>query len=103
MAKGESSCIISSFSPIALQSSPEPLPDLLGRWQGYLEESMNRLRKFYTWRELENRWQQNLMAEAYFHGPPEISDEEIIRYWDHCLRNHAIFGGGSREAKKNGV
>ena len=57
----------------------------------------------YSNDELEKRWQENLEKEAYFHGPPQVFDEEVIRCWEGCLSNlkETGSGAGSEEEDKN--
>ncbi|KAJ7690378.1 hypothetical protein B0H17DRAFT_591465 [Mycena rosella] len=67
-----------------LKASPDPQLDLIERWQGYLEASMHRWGNFSD-DQLEARWQHNLEREAHFHGPPQPSDEEVLRCWESVL------------------
>jgi len=70
-----------------LKTSPDPQPDSIDRWQGYLVESIVRKRKDgFHWDHsddaLEKRWQDHVEREASFHGPPRASDEEVIQCWE---------------------
>jgi FKBP-type peptidyl-prolyl cis-trans isomerase (trigger factor) len=70
---------------------------LIDRWESYLIESMVRKERNYGDDELEERWKDNLEGEAYFHGPPQAFDEEVIRCWESVLRKYTSSGGGSEE------
>jgi hypothetical protein len=85
---------------ISFQASPNPRPDLIDRWQGYLKESMGHPGMVYTDEELEKRWKGNLTREASFHGPPQESDEELIRYWEACIRELTSSGCGGEEKEE---
>ncbi|KAF7344231.1 putative nwd2 protein [Mycena venus] len=86
-----------------LKASPNPRPDLIDRWQGYLRESMDHPGMVYTDEELEKRWKDNLAREASFHGPPQESDEEVIRYWEACISELTNSGcGGEDEEEASG-
>jgi hypothetical protein len=80
---------------IVFQTFPDPQPDLIDRWQGYLTESMVRSGKNYSDKELEKRWQDHLKKEANFHRLPQVFDEEIIRCWEACLSNVGTTSGES--------
>jgi hypothetical protein len=60
-------------------------------------ESMDRNGKNYGDSELEERWKDNLERVAYFHGPPQVFDEDVIRCWESVLRKYTSGGGGSEE------
>jgi hypothetical protein len=47
--------------------------------------------------ELEKRWENHLAREAYFHGPPQAFDEEVIRCWEECFNEYTSGGWGSVE------
>jgi hypothetical protein len=74
---------------MTLKISPNPRPDLIDHWQGYLAESIIRKRKYpsswgdYSDDALEKRWQNYLKKEAHFRGPPQ---EEVIQCWESALR-----------------
>jgi hypothetical protein len=65
---------------------------LIRRWQGYLAASIVQKREYdkyvqdYGDDALEKSWQNYLKKEAYFHQPSQPSDEEVIQYWESCLR-----------------
>ncbi|KAF7348919.1 putative nwd2 protein [Mycena venus] len=77
-----------------LRESPNPQPDLIDRWQGYLRESMIREKQNYTDEELEMRWGNYLAEEAYFHGP---CDEKVLRCWEEWLKEHTSDDWASAE------
>ncbi|KAJ7854956.1 hypothetical protein B0H14DRAFT_2755409 [Mycena olivaceomarginata] len=72
-----------------LKTSPNPQPNLIDRWQGYLAESIVQDRKNsfnqkdYSDDTLEKRWQDHLKRETDFHRPPQ---EEVIQCWETVLR-----------------
>ncbi|KAJ7630142.1 hypothetical protein B0H17DRAFT_1150342 [Mycena rosella] len=42
------------------QASPDPQLDLIGRWQGYLAESIDRSERKYSDDELKERWHESI-------------------------------------------
>ncbi|KAJ6573441.1 hypothetical protein DFH09DRAFT_388515 [Mycena vulgaris] len=82
---------------ISFQASSNPQHDLIDRWQGYLKESMEQAEVVYTNDELEKRWENHVVREAYFYGPPQAFDEEVIRCWEACLSEFTSSGRGGEE------
>ncbi|KAJ7840180.1 hypothetical protein B0H14DRAFT_2785783 [Mycena olivaceomarginata] len=87
-----------------LKTFPNPQPNLIDRWQGYLTESIVQKTKSernpvdYSDDALEERWKYHLENEVSFHGP---SQEEVIQIFESVLRKARIQDEGDGNEDSN--
>ncbi|KAJ7491469.1 hypothetical protein B0H11DRAFT_1912089 [Mycena galericulata] len=80
-----------------LKNLPNPQPDLIARWEGYLYKSIIQ-RKYgdYSEAALEQRWQDHKAREEYLNGPFQDFEGEVVQCWKNCF---AKYCGDERESE----